>query len=111
MRPILPLLCALAIIACDRPVVGPDAPDIEVVAPDLSEIQTDRAIRLEIAARSLQGVQQLTVNGNDAAFNSETQRWELDVFLASGADILVLEAFSADGGTAADTAYVVQLDL
>lgn len=111
MRPLLLLACALALSACDRPVVGPDAPDIEVVSPDLSQVQTERSIRLEISARSLQGVQQLTVNGDDAAFNQETRLWEIDVFLASGADILVLDAFSSDGATATDTAHVVQLDL
>lgn len=111
MRRFFLLLCTLALTACDRPIVGPDAPDIEVVSPDLSEVQTERSVRLQISARSLQGVQRVTVNGADAAFVPETGLWELDVFLASGADVFVLEAFSADDGTTSDTTYVVQLDL
>ena len=66
---------------------------------------------LEIAARSLAGVQRLTVNGADAAFDDASGLWRLTVPLAAGADALVLEAFTLDGATAVDTAYAVSLPL
>ena len=110
MRLILALLCLLPLAACDRPLVDPIAPEIEVVSPDLSEVQLADALRLQISAEALRGVERLSVDGAAAALNPETGLWEIELALASGADALVLEAFS-DGATATDTAYVVHLSL
>ena len=100
----------LALAACDRPLVAPDAPTIEVVSPDLDAVQPGGGVELRIEAGALRGVERVTVNGAEAE-RDVSGLWVRREVLAPGANAFVLEAFAADGSTAADTAFAIALPL
>ncbi|MEM1054480.1 MAG: kelch repeat-containing protein [Bacteroidota bacterium] len=106
------LLLALAALtvglaACDRALLEEIPPDLAVVSPDIGEVQLSRDVTLRVSAEALSGVERVRIGGVDAAFDPTDDLWEADLFLSQGTNPILLEAFSADGSTTQDTAFVV----
>lgn len=111
MRSSALLALALAIGACDRPIVDPAGPSFLEVSPDLSFVRLEADITLRLRLPQFEGAQEVTVDGTEAPFDPASDTYALPLTLNEGLNLLRVEITDDAGFVRRDTLAAVHLPL
>ncbi|MBL7977295.1 MAG: hypothetical protein JNN12_03065 [Bacteroidetes Order II. Incertae sedis bacterium] len=106
------LLLSLVVLftGCEREFVEPKAPGIKVFSPQNPDVVVDDfTVFVSVEASSFQEIKNVTIRGDEVAFNRANGRWEGNVSLKSGVNTIVIAATDIDGLVARDTLQILRL--
>lgn len=110
-RPLALLALALALGACDRPMVDAVGSDLLTAEPDLSAVRLDPDLTLRFRANGQEGALEVTVNGIPAPFDSLEGAYRFSTLLTPGLNAFRLDVTDDAGSVRRDTLYAVHLPL
>jgi hypothetical protein len=103
------LLLALAVLGCERPLVGLDPVGVVTTTPDLGLVQTQDVVPLQIRVSDGNAVEQLTVDGRPATRGAEPDVFLDTLRLAVGLNAFVVAVHDDRDNVTEDTLFAVYL--
>ena len=108
---LLPLLAALALAACERPLVDPLEVRVQVVSPDLNQALVVSTLTLQVRALSAAPGTTLRIAGEDATLDTTRGVYTTTLRLAPGLNALPVEVLETGQVATRDTLYALRLDV